>query len=62
MVLLYSQVSKISVNWNRIADVISHGIFIYFEIMFAAFSFLYVDDLQAAPLNDDLPLQYVFLE
>ena len=59
MILFYSQISKIGIKWNRIADVFSNGLFIYFEIMFAAFGFLYIDDLQAAPLNDDLRLQRV---
>ncbi|MDR0689401.1 MAG: hypothetical protein LBG08_03915 [Spirochaetaceae bacterium] len=44
---------------NRIADAFSYGVFIYLEIMLAAFGFLYVDDLQTAPLNDDLPLHSV---
>jgi hypothetical protein len=59
MIVFYSQVSKIRVNRNRIADVFSYGIFIYFEIMLAAFGFLCVDDAQTAPFNDDLRLQRV---
>jgi hypothetical protein len=59
MVLLYSQVPKISVKRNRTADVFPDGVFIHLEIMLAAFGFLYVDDLQAVPLNDGLRLQRV---
>jgi hypothetical protein len=51
MVCFYPKVSKISVNWYRIADVCSHSVFIYLEIMFAAFGFLYVNDFQIVPLD-----------
>jgi hypothetical protein len=56
MVFVYSQISKVSIKRNRIADVFPDGIFIHLEIMLAAFGFLHVDDLQAVPLNDDLRL------
>ena len=57
MVLLYSQISKISVKRNRITDAFPDGVFKYLEIMLAAFGFLHVDYLQAVPLNNDLRLQ-----
>ena len=59
MVFFYSKISKISVKRYRIADAFPYCFFIYLEIMFAAFGFLYVDNLQAVPLNDDLRLQRV---
>jgi hypothetical protein len=59
MIFFYSQVSKISVKRNRITDTFSNGIFIYFEIMHAAFGFLDIDDWQVAPLNEDQGLQRV---
>ena len=59
MVFFYSQVSKVGVKGYRIADTFSDSIFIHLEIMLAAFGFLYVDDEQTAPLNDDLRLQRV---
>ena len=59
MVLPYSLVPKISVKRYRIADAFSYGIFIYFEIMFAAFGFLYIDNAQTAPLNYYLRFQRV---
>ena len=54
MVLFYPQISEISVKGYRIADAFPNGIFIYLEIMLAAFGFLYVDNFQSAPLNDNL--------
>jgi hypothetical protein len=57
MILLYSPVSKISVKRNRIAYIFPNRVFIYLEIMFAAFSFLRVNDFQTVPLNDYLGLQ-----
>jgi hypothetical protein len=59
MVAFYPQVSKIGVKRNRIADVFSNRIFIYLEVMFAAFGFLYVDNLLTVPLNNDLRFQGV---
>ena len=59
MVLFYPQISEISVKGYRIADAFSNGIFIYFEIMFAAFGFLYIDNAQTAPLNYYLRFQRV---
>ena len=59
MVCLYPLVSKIGVNRNRAADLFSNGVFIHLKIMFAALGFLYIDDLQSIPLNDDLRLQRV---
>jgi hypothetical protein len=56
MVFFYPKVSKISVKRYRIADVFSYGVFIYFEIMFAAFGFPQVNDFPGVPLNDDLGL------
>ena len=50
MILFYSQVSKISVNRNRITDGFSNSIFINLKIMFAAFCFLRVNNLLAVPL------------
>jgi len=50
MIVFYSQVSKISVKWNRITDGFSNGIFINLKIMLAAFCFLRVNDLLAVPL------------
>jgi hypothetical protein len=46
MVFCYPLVSKISVKGYRIADAFSYSVFIDIKIMFAAFGFLYVDDLQ----------------
>ena len=57
MVSFYPLVSKISVKGYRITDTFSYCFFIYLEIMLAAFGFLYIDDAQTAPLNDDLRLQ-----
>jgi hypothetical protein len=54
MIFFYSNLSKIGVKRDRAADAFPYGVFIYLEIMFAALGFLYVDDLQAVPLNDDL--------
>jgi hypothetical protein len=59
MVCFYPLVSTISVKGNRIADVFPYSIVIYLKIMLAAFGFLYVDDLQGTPLNDDLRPQRV---
>ena len=59
MVLTYSQIPKVSVKRSRTADAFPDGILIHLEIMLIAFGFLYVDDLQAVPLNDDLCLQRV---
>jgi hypothetical protein len=61
MICFYPKVSKIGVKRYRIADAFSYGIFIYLEIMFAAFGFLYVDDFPGVPLNDDLALQRMAL-
>jgi hypothetical protein len=59
MVFCYPLVSKISVKRDRTANAFPYGVFIHLKIMLAAFGFLYVDDLQTAPLNDDLCLQRV---
>jgi hypothetical protein len=56
MVLFYSLVSKIGVKRKRITDASPNRIFIYLEIMLAAFGFLYIYDAQAVSLNDDLRL------
>jgi hypothetical protein len=57
VVFFYPMVSGIGVNRYRIADALPNRIFKYFEIMLAAFGFLYVNDLTAVPLNYDLRLQ-----
>ena len=44
---------------NRTADIFTDSIFKHLEIMLTAFGFLYVDDLQTVPLNNDLRLQRV---
>jgi hypothetical protein len=59
MVVFYPRVPKIGVKGYRSTDAFPYGIFIYLEIMLAAFGFPYVDDPQTAPLNDDLRLQRV---
>jgi hypothetical protein len=59
VIVFYSKVSKVAVKRDRFTDPVPNGVFIYFEIMFAAFGFLYIDNLQAVPLNDDLRLQRV---
>ena len=59
MVLVYSQISKISVKRNRTADVFPNGVFIHLEIMLTTFGFLHINDVQTTSLNDDLRLQRV---
>lgn len=59
MLFRYSLVSKIGIKRNRIAYGFSNGIFIYLKIMLPAFGFLYINDVQSVPLNDDLCLQSV---
>jgi len=54
MILFYSQVPKIGVKRNGIANRFSNGIFINLKIMFAAFCFLHVDYLKAVPFYYDL--------
>jgi hypothetical protein len=61
MISFYPKVSKISVKRYRVTDVFSYGVFIYFEIMFAAFGFLYVDDFLTVPLNYYLGFQRMAL-
>ena len=61
MVCSYPLVSKISVKGYRCADAFSNRIFIYLEVMFATLGFLYINDFQTIPLNDDLRLQSVAL-
>jgi hypothetical protein len=61
MLFFYPLVSTVSVKRYRIADAFSYGVFIYLEIMFAAFGFLYVNDFLSVPLNDDLGLQRMAL-
>jgi hypothetical protein len=55
----YPKVSQIGVNGYRSADAFPNGSFIYREIMFVAFDFLYIDDFQTVPLKYDLGLQGV---
>jgi len=50
----YSQIPKISVYRNRIADRLSNRIFVYLKIMLAAFRFIRANDFQALPLYYDL--------
>ena len=50
----YSKISKIGINRNRTANGFPNGVFKYFEIMFATFRFLHIDDLKAVPLYDNL--------
>jgi hypothetical protein len=52
---------KISVKRYRIADVCSPSVFIYFEIMFTAFGFLYIYDFKTAPLDYNLGFQRMAL-
>jgi len=54
MILLYSQVPKISIKCNRITDGFPNGIFVNLKIMFAAFCFLYINDLLVVPLYYNL--------
>jgi len=54
MEVFYSQVSEIGVKRNGITHRFSNGIFVNLKIMFAAFGFLYVNDLKALPLYYDL--------
>ena len=54
MIISNSQVSTISVKRNGSANRFSNGILVNFKIMFAAFCFLYVNDLKAVPLYYDL--------
>jgi hypothetical protein len=61
MVCFYPKVSGVSVKRYRTADAFPYGVFIYLEIMFAAFGFLRVYDFQAVPLNYDLGLQCMAL-
>jgi hypothetical protein len=49
--------SPIGVKRYRTAYAFSYRIFIYLEIMFAAFGLRYINDVQAVPLNDDRGLQ-----
>jgi hypothetical protein len=51
MVFFYPKVSKICVKGYRIADAFSYCFFIYFEIMFDAFGFLYINYFATVPLN-----------
>jgi hypothetical protein len=57
--LLSQKVSTISVKGYRIADTFPYCFFIYLEIMFVAFGFLYIKDCKTVPLNDYLGLQRV---
>jgi hypothetical protein len=50
MIGFYSQIPKISVKRNRIADAFSNGILVNLKTVFAAFCFLRVNDLKAVPL------------
>jgi hypothetical protein len=59
MILLYTQVSKIGVKRNGIADGLPDGVFVDLKIMFTAFRFLYVNDLTAVTLYYNLRLQCV---
>jgi hypothetical protein len=59
MVFFYPKIAKICVKRYRIADAFSYGVFIYLEIMFTAFGFLYINDFMTVPLNYDLALQRV---
>jgi hypothetical protein len=61
MICSYPKVSKIGVKGYRFADPFSNRIFIYLEIMLAAFPFLYVYDFQSIPLYYNLRLQRMAL-
>jgi hypothetical protein len=61
MVFFYPKIPKIGVKRYSIADPLSYRFFIYLEIMFAAFGFLYVDDFQTVPLDYYLGLQRMAL-
>jgi len=54
MILLYSQVSKISIKRDRIAHRFPNGVFVNLKIMFTALCFLHVNDLKATPLYYNL--------
>ena len=54
MILFYPEVSEIGVKRNGITDRFSNSVFIYFKIVFAAFCFMYVNNLKTAPLYYDL--------
>jgi hypothetical protein len=54
MILFYPQVSKIGIKRYGIANGFSNSIFVNLKIMFTAFRFLYVNDLEAVPLYYDL--------
>lgn len=51
MVVRYPLVSKIGVNRDGIAHRFPYRLFVQLKIMLAAFRFLHVNNLQAAPLN-----------